>query len=343
MKKIIIRRPDDWHAHLRWGNLINSVISLFNVYGRVVCMGNLSDPVDNRKKIIDYRNKIICLGNFLPIIGAILTKNSTVEEWTKITNLLYDRVFIKYLPEGVTTNSELGITWPELKNFYPILELAQDRKIPFLVHAEIDRDLKNKKLIPEIDREKAAIPFIKELAQTFPSLIINVEHVSTGAMINLIRTHSNLSGSISPNHLIHNYSDVYNKRGNIINVHKYFKPVAKTKADQDAVIEAALSGNPKFFFSSDSAPHFQEDKEKFKKAGAFNALTNLSILCEFFVDYGKLDKFEPFVSRYGARRYGFPLNDGIIKFQRQDWQVPLIYRGIVPDLAGRTMKWQIVE
>jgi dihydroorotase len=343
MKEITIRQPDEWHAHLREKDLMLKVINLFNVYGRVVCMGNLTDPIDNLKKIISYRNKLVCLSNFLPIIGAMLTKNSTVEEWGKISDLLYGRVFIKYLPKGVTTNSDLGIDWPELKNFYPILELAQAKKIPFLIHAEIDKDPKTGKLIPKIDREKAAVPFVKELAQAFPNLIINVEHASTRAMIDLIKAHSNLSSSISPNHLIHRYKDVFDDQGKLINVHRYFKPVAKSKDDQDAVIEATLSGNPKFFFGSDSAPHLQTDKENSKKAGAFNALTNLVFLYEFFADYGQLNKFEAFVSEYGAKRYGLPLNQKVIRLQRQYWQVPPIYRGIVPDLAGKTMEWKIVE
>ena len=343
MTEISIRQPDDWHAHLRIGSLSESVIDLFNVYGRVVCMGNLADPIDNLHKIISYRSNILSSVDFLPIIGAMLTKNSTLEKWIKITNLLYGRVFIKYLPEGVTTNSESGIAWPELENYYPILELAQDRRIPFLIHAEIDRDLKTGELIPEIAREKAAVPYVEKLARDFPELIINIEHVSTRAMVDLIMTHDNLSGSISPNHLAHRYEDVFDEQGNLFNVHKYFKPVAKAKYDQAAIIAAALSGDKKFFFASDSAPHYQADKEKFQKAGAFNALTNLTYLCEFFAEHNALEKFEPFVSESGARRYGFPLNDRTIKFRRETWTVSLIYRGIVPDLAGRIMKWKVIE
>lgn len=139
MNEISIRQPDDWHAHLRDGNLLETVVELFNIYGRVVCIGNLVDPIDNLHKIISYRSNILSSADFLPIIGAMLTKNSTLEKWIKIANLLYGRVFIKYLPEAVTTNSESGIAWPELKNFYPILGLAQDRRIPFLIHAEIGR------------------------------------------------------------------------------------------------------------------------------------------------------------------------------------------------------------
>lgn len=342
MNEITIRQPDDWHAHLRDGNLLKTVVELFNVYGRVVCMGNLADPIDNLHKIISYRSNILSSADFLPIIGAMLTKNSTLEKWIKIANLLYGRVFIKYLPEGVTNNSESGIAWPKLEEYYPILELAQDRRIPFLIHAEIDRDQKTGELIPEIDREKAAVPYVEKLARDFPELIINIEHVSTRAMIELIKAHDNLSGSISPNHLIHGYGDVFDEQGKMLNVHKYFKPVAKNPDDRAAVIAVTLSGNPKFFFASDSAPHLQADKEKFQKAGAFNALTDLAYLGEFFAEHKALEKFEPFVSEYGARRYGFPLNDRTIKFRRETWTVPKIFNGIVPDLAGIKMKWKRV-
>ena len=119
--------------------------------------------------------------------------------------------------------------------------------------------------------------------------------------------------------------------------------MAKEDHDQKAVMEAALSGSWKFFFGSDSAPHFKADKEKFGLANAFNALTNLAYLCEFFEKHDALKKFEPFISGYGAKRYGLPQNFGMIKLRRQDWQVPWIYHGIVPDLAGRMMKWKVVE
>jgi len=343
MEEILLRQPDDWHAHLRIGNLMENVINLFDVYGRVVCMGNLADPVDTAKKALAYRKQISAMGNFLPIIGVMLTKNSTVEEWEKIIKLLGKSAFMKYMPEGITTNSEFGIPWTELENFSRIFELAQDKKIPVLIHAENNRNFLSSKEIAEIDREKEAVVFIEELALAFPDLIINIEHVSTRTMVGLIKNYKNLSGSISPNHLFHCYKSVFDDHGEIINVHKYFKPVAKNENDREAVIAAALSGNPKFFFGSDSAPHLKIDKEVFKRAGAFNALTNLAYLCEAFVERGAIDKFEPFVSEYGARRYGFHLNTEVIRLKRQNWEVPTVYRGIVPDLAGREMRWRIVE
>lgn len=343
MKEILLRQPDDWHAHMRDGNLMENIIGLFEIYGRVVCMGNLADSADTARKALTYKKVISAMGNFKPIIGIMLTKNSTVEEWQKIYDLMGNTAFLKYMPEGVTTNSELGIPWTELENYYPIFEFAQDRKIPVLIHAEIDRNPWFYNELAEIDREKAAVQFVAELASAFPELIINVEHVSTKEMIGLIKIYGNLSGSISPNHLIHSYRCVFDDHGNIINIHKYFKPVAKNQDDKEAVIAAALSGNQKFFFGSDSAPHLKIDKKVHKKAGAFNALTNLAFLCEFFEEHGALDKFEPFVSEHGARRYGLPLNTEIIRLKRQAWKVPAIYRGIVPDLAGRGMKWRIGE
>lgn len=340
---IVIRQPDDWHVHLRQGKLAEEVVGLFNIYGRMVCMGNLPDPVDDLQKTIAYHNAIVRLSNgFLPIIGVMLTKNSTVSKIAAIANVFYGRFFLKYMPEGVTTNSESGIPWPELKNFYQILRLAEHRHVPLLIHAEIAEDHKTNQPIEEIDREKAAVPYVRELALAFPKLIINIEHVSTSAMLNLIRVQDNLSASISPNHLVHRYEDVFDEHDVMVNVHKYFKPVAKKEHDRKAVIEAALSGSRKFFFGSDSAPHFQADKEKFQRAGGFNADTNLAYLCEFFEAHDELVKFEPFVSGYGALRYNLPQNLCKITLRRQNWRVPWQYHGIVPDLAGRTIKWQVV-
>ncbi len=343
MKEILLRQPDDWHAHLREGSLMESVIDLFNVYGRVVCMGNLAEPVDTAEKALAYRKKLSTLGNFMPIIGIMLTKNSTVKKWESIIDQFDKLAFIKYLPKGLTTNSQLGIPWTELENYCPILELAQNKKIPLLIHAETDYSFMTDEKLDEIYREEETVAFIEEMALALPEMKINIEHVSTAAMINLIKKYDNLSGSISPNHLIHCYEDVFDENGELINAYKYFKPVAKNQNDRDAVITATLSGDEKFFFGSDAAPHLKIDKEVHGKAGAFNALTNLAYLCEFFEKQGAMDKFEPFVSEHGARRYGFPLNTEIIRLKKQAWEVPAVYRGIVPDLAGRKMEWQIVE
>lgn len=262
---IVMRRPDDWHAHMRVDELMAAVIGLFNIYGRVVCMGNLEDAVDTAKKAFKYFLQINEKADFLPIIGVMLTKNSTVEEWIKIIDLLEGRIFIKYLPQGVTTNSESGVAWQELENYYKILELAEKWQIPILLHAEMDKDPKTGTLIPEINREEAAISEVAKLARTFRDAIINVEHVSSRYMVGIIHAYPNLSGSISLNHLIHEYEDVFDDKGKLINVHKYFKPVAKRKADRDMIIATALSGSPKFFFGSDCAPHFRTDKKNFKK------------------------------------------------------------------------------
>jgi len=340
---IITRQPDDWHAHLREEKLLKAVIDLFNIYGRVVCMGNLAEPVDTLEKIADYQRQI--LGHdFLPIIGVMLTKNLTKEKFASMLNIFNGMFFLKYMPKGVTTNSEQGIEWQELEKYYPILELAKIRQVPILLHAEMDKDPKTGALIPEIEREAAATHEVAKLAKTFPGAIINVEHVSSRYMIGIIHAYSNLSGSISLNHLIHKYEDVFNAQDELIDVHKYFKPVAKRKADRNMIITTALSGSPKFFFGSDSAPHFIADKVTFKKAGAFNALTNLAAGCEFFEKYDALDeRFENFFSGYGAARYNFPLNTGTIKLIRKRWVVPMIYNGLAPDLAGRIMEWQVVE
>lgn len=340
---VTMRQPDDWHTHPREANLMEDIIGLFNIYGRVVCMGNLSEPVDGLQKYITYWNNLIKKGRFQPIIGVMLTKNLTVDKLATLLNIFYGQFFLKYMPQGITTNSEHGIPWEELKNYYQVLQLAEHRRIPILLHAEADKYPKTGELIPEIGREEAAIPYVAKLARDFPGAIINVEHVSTRAMIDVIRGHRNLSGSISPNHLFHRYEDVFDAQSKLINVHKYFKPVAKRKVDWNMVRAVALSGDPRFFFGSDSAPHLQSDKEKFQKAGAFNALTNLAYLCEFFEENGALDeRFENFVSNNGAARYRFPLNTGTVKLRRQNWQVPNNYHGIVPDLAGRIMTWQVV-
>lgn len=340
---IVMRQSDDWHTHPREDELMEKVIGLFNIYGRVVCMGNLTDPVDNLQKYITYWNNLVKKGRFQPIIGVMLTKNMTVDKLATLLNIFYGQFFLKYMPEGVTTNSEHGIPWAELKNFYPVLRLAEHRRIPIMLHAEADKDPITGEPIDEIDREKAAIPYVAELARTFPKAIINVEHVSTAAMCELIRRHDNLSGSISVNHLIHRYEDVRDGQGRIINVHKYCKPIAKKDYDRKAVIAAALSGSKKFFFGSDNAPHLKTNKETFQRAGNFNALTNLAYLAEFFETHEALDeRFEDFVSSNGAARYNFPLNTGTIKLIKKYWTVPAIYHGIVPDLAGRTMRWQVV-
>lgn len=341
---IEFRQPDDWHAHLREGELMKKVINLFNVYGRVVCMGNLADPVDDLEKTVAYQSKLLSLCGFSPIIGIMLTKNSTLDKLASLANVLFGRsfFFLKYMPEGITTNSGLGIPWPELKKFYPILKFAEYRYIPIMIHAETDRNPKTGLPVDQLWREDAAVCLVEELAHDLPNAIINVEHVSTPDMIELIKRKSNLSGTISPNHLVHCRDSVFEKDGTK-KIHQYFKPIAKHDFYQKRIIEEALSGNPKFFFGSDSAPHERADKESRNLAGAFNALTNLAYLAELFEENKALDKFEGFVSIYGARRYCLPLNQGSIRLKRRSWIVPEEYCGIVPDLAGRIMKWQITK
>lgn len=341
MKILKIIKPDDMHCHLRQGEMLKSVVDFSNVFGKVVVMGNLVKPIIRAININRYRKEILSHNpKFKPIMAVMLTKQTT----PKILQDAYsaNAKLLKLIPGGTSTNSSDGVRFESIKEYYPVIKIAEKLKIILSIHAELDID-SNGKNIKEVEREKAAIPYLKQIIKDFPKLKIIIEHASTKAILDFVKkAPKNVGATLTVHHSFINYSDVFNNNGNIINAFNYCKPIAKSEKDRQAVVSAMTSGNPKFFFGSDSAPHSIDKKQASPPAaGIFSAPLAIPLLCQIFSENNKLDKLENFTSCFGADFYGLPRNKEKIEILEKEWIVPNKYKNIVPFLAGQKIKFQI--
>lgn len=346
IKKLIIRRPDDMHVHFRNGLMLQSVAPFTTrIFGRAVAMGNLPESVKDEESVKNYRKEILNASpdEFTPIMSVMLTKETT-PAMIKEAHRVGAKV-LKLIPGHTSTNSSEGISLEEIKNYFPVLKTARESNMIFSIHAELIRYPKTDKEIPEIEKENMAIPYIKRIVSGLPGLKIVVEHASTRRMIEFIKkTPKNIAATLTVHHALLNYCDVFDcNNGKIKNPFLYCKPVAKTENDKWAVIEAMTSGNPKFFFGSDSAPHpVNKKKGDNPPAGIFSAPVALPLLCEIFENEKELDKLENFVSKFGAEFYGLPPNTGKIKIEREEWRVPDEIGGIKIFKGDEKIQWQVV-
>lgn len=342
IKKLIIRRPDDMHVHFRNGLMLQNVAPFTtHVFGRAVAMGNLPESVKDDESVKAYYKEILSASSdgFTPIMSVMLTKDTT-PEIVKKSRCAGAKV-LKLIPGHTSTNSSEGISLEEIKNYFPVLAAARESRMIFSVHAELIRDGDR----AEIQREERAIPYIKRIVSSITGLKIVVEHASTRRMIEFVKkAPSNVAATLTVHHALVNYCDVFDcGNGKIKNPFLYCKPVAKTENDRWAVIKAMTSGNPKFFFGSDSAPHpIDKKKGDNPPAGIFSAPVALPLLCEIFENEKKLDRLENFVSKFGAKFYDLPLNTGRIKIKREEWRVPDKNNGIKIFKGGEKIQWQVV-
>jgi len=345
MEKITIRKPDDFHAHLRQGEMLRNVVSsTSSVFRRAVAMGNLSVPVVTGDDAVSYRSEIMAsAGNdFQSIMTIMLVKRSTPE----IVEAAYNNAGVKVLkliPGQTSTGSDQGVSFYELEKYYPVLEKVQSLGMIFSVHLELAAE-ENGPPIALIERERRAIPILKKLTADFPDLKIAVEHATTRELIEAVKAAGpNVAAGLTYHHAVVTYDEVINKEGKIIDAFKYCMPVAKTDDDCRAVIEAMTSGNPKFFFGSDSAPHPIEKKQSENPpAGIFTAPVALPGLAEIFEKEGRLERLEDFVSKFGAEFYGMPLNTGRLELVKEDWAAPEMAGNVKVFRGGETFKWKIV-
>ncbi|MFA6171812.1 MAG: amidohydrolase family protein [Patescibacteria group bacterium] len=343
MDKITIRKPDDFHEHLRRGEEMEKVVlpSLKGVFARAVAMGNLPEPIVAAEDVVKYRNEIVRAAGpgFEPIMTVMLIKKTTpgiLEE-----AFAAGAKILKLIPGQTSTGSAYGISYHELKDYYPVIKRAEELGMVFSMHVELAAE-ENGDPVPFLEREYRAIPFLKKIISEFPRLKIVVEHASTRELIEAVKAAGpNVAAGLTYHHAVVIYDDVINKEGKIIDAFKYCMPVAKTDDDCKAVIEAMTSGNSKFFFGSDSAPHPIEKKQSDNPpAGIFTAPVALPGLAEIFEKEGKLEKLEDFVSRFGAEFYGMPLNTGSLELIKEDWAAPEMVGNVKVFRGGETFKWR---
>jgi dihydroorotase len=342
MDRLTLRRPDDWHLHLRDGAVLASTVAdAARCFARAIVMPNLRPAVRTTAQALDYRERILGEvpdgSSFEPLMTLYLTDDTTPEEISRAK--LSGRVFgVKLYPAGATTHSDEGVT--RLSRCFHALEKMQEFGMPLLVHGE-----STDPAIDVFDREQA---FLEEvlgpLLERFPGLKVVLEHITTREAAQYVEvTGPNVAATITAHHLLLNRNAIF--LGGI-RPHHYCLPVLKREVHREALVEAAISGNPKFFLGTDSAPHARNTKEAACGcAGIYTAHAALELYAAAFEEAGALDKLEGFASVFGAQFYGLPLNEGTVTLVREEWRVPERLRfgkdELVPLRAGETIPWKL--
>jgi dihydroorotase len=337
--RLTIRRPDDWHVHLRDGAMLAQVAPhTARQFARAIVMPNLSPPVTTMAEGIAYRDRIMAAlpegTDFTPLIVAYLTDHSDPEE---LARGHAEEVFTaaKLYPAHATTGSAHGVT--DIAAIRPVLEKMQAVGMPLLIHGEVtDAD------IDIFDREAVFIDrILAPLVRDMPALKIVFEHITTAEAAQFVAdAPAHVAATITPQHL-HINRNAMLVGG--IRPHAYCLPVAKREHHRLAVRAAATSGSPKFFLGTDSAPHAVHTKEAACGcAGIFNAPYALESYAMAFDEDGALDRLEGFASEHGPRFYGLPLNDGTVTLEHAAVTVPGRIGDLVPFHAGETIGWKLV-
>jgi dihydroorotase len=343
MDRITLTRPDDWHLHLRDGQAMASVLEdTARRFGRAIVMPNLKPPVRTTQQALHYRERILGAlapgSTFDPLMTLYLTDNTPPEEIARAK--LSGRVYgVKLYPAGATTHSEEGVT--RISRCFLALEKMEQLGLPLLIHGEVTDPM-----VDVFDREKAFVDeVLGPIVERFSSLKVVLEHVTTRDAVQYVEvTGPNVGATITPQHLLLNRNALF--LGGI-RPHHYCLPVLKREEHREALVEAATSGNPKFFLGTDSAPHSRATKEAACGcAGVYSAHAAIELYATAFEEAGALDKLEGFASRFGADFYGLPRNQDTITLLRQEWTVPQTLRfggeALVPLRAGETVPWKLV-
>jgi dihydroorotase len=342
MDQLTITQPDDWHLHLRDGEHMAAVLGdTARRFGRAIVMPNLKPPVTTTEQALAYRARILAAlppgSAFQPLMTLYLTDHTRVEEIERAKASGAVQA-VKYYPAGATTNSDSGVT--DIRRCFATLEAMSDAGLPLLVHGEVTD--------PEVDvfdREKVFVETVLvPLVQRFPGLKIVVEHITTASAVKFVQAASdNIAATITAHHLLLNRNAIF--QGGI-RPHHYCLPVLKREEHRRALVRAAISGNPKFFLGTDSAPHARNTKETACGcAGIYTAHAAIELYAEAFDTAGALDRLEGFASFYGADFYGLPRNRAGITLRRKAWRMPdeLRYGGdtLVPLRAGAELAWTL--
>ena len=341
--EIKLTRPDDWHLHLRDEALMQAVLpDTARQFARAIVMPNLSPPVTTVVAASAYRDRITAAVDpaldFTPLMTLYLTDNTSAEEirCAKHSGVVHA---VKYYPAGATTNSDAGVT--SMRKAYPALEEMQRCGMPLLVHGEVTDPA-----VDVFDREAVFVErVLQPLLRDLPALRVIFEHITTADAVQYVmNAHANIAATITVHHLLYNRNAMF---AGGMRPHYYCLPVLKRETHRQALVEAAISGNPKFFLGTDSAPHAQHAKENACGcAGIYSAHTAIELYAEAFEQAGALDRLEGFASFFGADFYGLPRNTREIKLRREDWTLPATLgfadQRLVPLRAGETVKWKVV-
>lgn len=343
MKTLTIARPDDWHVHVRSGDLLQAVLPFTaRQFARAIIMPNLKPPVTTVAQALAYRNEIMRAlpeaSDFTPLMTLYLTAVTSAAEIESAAACEHVHA-VKLYPAGATTNSDAGVA--DVRQIYPVLAAMEKVDLPLLVHGEVvdaDCDI--------FDREKRFVDtHLTAIVHDFPALRVVVEHVTTADAVQFVEAApATVAATITPQHLLFNRNDLL---AGGIRPHFYCLPILKREQHRLALVAAATSGNPKFFLGTDTAPHLTHLKEAACGcAGCFNAHAALELYAEAFERAGALDKLEGFASFHGADFYRLPRNTGTVSLVKKEWTVPMAYgdgeNNITPLLAGEVLGWKLV-
>lgn len=338
-----LRRPDDWHVHLRDGAMLSSIVNYTaRQFARAIVMPNLSPPITTVAAAKAYRDRIVAALEpslvFTPLMTCYLTDTIDASE---VARGFAEGVFTacKLYPAHATTNSAHGVT--DIRNIHPVLEVMQRIGMPLLLHGEVtDRH------VDIFDREAVFIErILAKLIADFPALKVVFEHITTADAVAFVEASGpNLAGTITPHHLTINRNAMFDGG---IRPHFYCLPIVKREPHRLALRKAATSGSTKFFLGTDSAPHAVGDKESACGcAGIFNAPFALESYAMVFDEEGALDHLEAFASENGPRFYDLPVNETFVVLERCQNRIPdkikLNAADLVPFHAGEALRWSII-
>jgi dihydroorotase len=341
-QQLTITRPDDWHLHLRDGDSMAAVLPhTAKQFARAIVMPNLKPPVTTVEDARAYRQRILAAIPagiaFEPLMTLYLTDRTSADE----IRLAVDSGFVKAVklyPAGATTNSDAGVT--SIEKTYPALAEMERLGLPLLVHGEVTDPA-----IDIFDREAVFIETVLfPLIKRFPALRVVMEHITTRDAAQFVVSEGPaIAATITAHHLLYNRNAIF--QGGV-RPHYYCLPVLKRELHRQSLVASAISGNPKFFLGTDSAPHSKSSKETACGcAGCYTAPVALELYVKAFEQAGALDRLEGFASFFGADYYGLPRNTEKVTLTRQAWQLPTAYpygsESLVPLGAGETLDWRL--
>lgn len=343
MNTLTLTRPDDCHLHLRDGEQMRAVLpDTARRFARAIVMPNLKPSIVTTEMAEAYRDRILAAlppgMRFEPLMTLYLTDNTAPSEIIKAgkSGAVYG---VKYYPAGATTNSAAGVT--DIAKCYATIETMEETGMPLLVHGEVtDRE------VDVFDREKVFLDRVLiPITQRFPNLRLVFEHITTREAVEFVTDASDhIAATITAHHMLLNRNALF--QGGV-RPHHYCLPLLKRETHRQKLVEAAISGDPKFFLGTDSAPHSRSAKENACGcAGIYTAHAAIELYAEAFEQAGALDKLEAFASFYGADFYGLPRNNDSITLKKENWNVPaqLEFGGetLVPLRAGDSLSWKLI-
>ncbi len=342
IQQLRLRRPDDWHLHLRDGAALRAVLPYTAArFARAIVMPNLAPPVTTTSLALAYRDRILAAlpagARFQPLMTLYLTDQTSAAEVGRAhaSGAIFG---CKLYPTGATTHSDAGVT--DIARLEPALAAMTALDLPLLVHGEVTDPQ-----VDVFDREARFIDrVLAPLTERWPALRVVFEHVSTRAAVDFVRSaRRGVAATVTPQHLLHNRNALF---AGGLRPHLYCLPVLKTEADRRALLEALAGGDTRFFLGTDSAPHARAAKESACGcAGIFSAHAGIELYAEIFDAAGILPRLQGFASEYGADFYRLPRNQDEITLLREPWSPPASYAfdggQLVPLRAGEPIAWRM--